>query len=485
MNFGCYLYMLLRYIPFIFSFFICFGLIGQEKLFDKALSSFLSNESIKTAHVGVVLSNPTGDTTFINHQENKFFIPASITKLWTTAMSTQLLSSEYVFTTHIGFNGELDTLSKVLEGDLLVLTNGDPSLQSRYFESKSFLEELKSAISKLQLKKIEGSLIILPTKDDYHVCSHWLWSDLGNYYGAGYASSTFMDNMVELYFKTDKSPNKTTQILKTHPKSSSFLMENNVISGIKNRDMSYAFGAPLQKNRYINGKLPTNRDSYKVKVSMHSPKAFLNEAILDLLNELNIEVQNNKVMSLSKASMDTIFSYTSPKLSELVKCVNYESNNNYAEHLLVESAKENGVSPSIDSAAKFMEAYWSTLFKNQVFFSDGSGLSRKNLITPNAMSGLLIEIINQFDLNDKNVMLNSLPSAGESGTLKYIGGNTVLEGNFIGKSGSMGGVRCYTGYFKKNNDYYPFTVMVNNFLVPDRAIRKAIESLMIDIYSAL
>jgi D-alanyl-D-alanine carboxypeptidase/D-alanyl-D-alanine-endopeptidase (penicillin-binding protein 4) len=190
-------------------------------------------------------------------------------------------------------------------------------------------------------------------------------------------------------------------------------------------------------------------------------------------------------MSLSKASLDTLFSYTSPNLSELIKCVNYESNNNYAEHLLVESAKENGVSPSIDSAAKFMEAYWSTLFKNQVFFSDGSGLSRKNLITPNAMSGLLIEIINQFDLNDKNVMLNSLPSAGESGTLKYIGGNTVLEGNFIGKSGSMGGVRCYTGYFKKNNDYYPFTVMVNNFLVPDRAIRKAIESLMIDIYSAL
>ena len=125
-------------------------------MFDKALSSFLSNESIKTAHVGVVLSNPKGDTTLIDHQENKFFTPASITKLWTTAMSTQLLSSEYVFTTHIGFNGELDTINKVLKGDLLVLTNGDPSLQSRYFENKSFLEELKSAISKLQLKNIEG-----------------------------------------------------------------------------------------------------------------------------------------------------------------------------------------------------------------------------------------------------------------------------------------------------------------------------------------
>ena len=49
----------------------------------------------------------------------------------------------------------------------------------------------------------------------------------------------------------------------------------------------------------------------------------------------------------------------------------------------------------------------------------------------------------------------------------------------------MSGVRCYTGYFKKDEEYFPFTVMVNHFLVSDAKVRKAIEHLMEELYSAL
>ena len=132
-----------------------------------------------------------------------------------------------------------------------------------------------------------------------------------------------------------------------------------------------------------------------------------------------------------------------------------------------------------------MQGYWSGSFLNEVYFSDGSGLSRKNLVTPQAMNRLLTYILNDFNLNEKECMMNSFPVAGISGTLKYIGKKTEIEGNFIGKSGSMGGVRCYTGYFKKNDEYFPFTVMVNHFLVSDAKVRKAIEHLMEELYSAL
>ena len=37
----------------------------------------------------------------------------------------------------------------------------------------------------------------------------------------------------------------------------------------------------------------------------------------------------------------------------------------------------------------------------------------------------------------------------------------------------------------KNDEYFPFTVMVNHFLVSDAKIRKAIERLMEELYSAL
>ncbi len=132
-----------------------------------------------------------------------------------------------------------------------------------------------------------------------------------------------------------------------------------------------------------------------------------------------------------------------------------------------------------------MQSYWSGSFLNEVYFSDGSGLSRKNLVTPQAMNRLLTYILNDFNQNEKECMMNSFPVAGISGTLKYIGGKTSIQGNFKGKSGSMGGVRCYTGYFQKNEEFFPFTVMVNHFLVSDAKVRKAIEQLMEELYSAL
>ena len=132
-----------------------------------------------------------------------------------------------------------------------------------------------------------------------------------------------------------------------------------------------------------------------------------------------------------------------------------------------------------------MQSYWSESFFNEVYFSDGSGLSRKNLITPQAMNGLLIHILNDFNSEEKECLMGSLPVAGISGTLKNIGRKTSIEGNFKGKSGSMGGVRCYTGYFQKNEEFFPFTVMVNHFSVSDAKVRKAIEHLMAELFSAL
>ena len=47
----------------------------------------------------------------------------------------------------------------------------------------------------------------------------------------------------------------------------------------------------------------------------------------------------------------------------------------------------------------------------------------------------------------------------------------------------MGKVRWYSGYLRKNAQYYPFTIMVNNFTSNDYLIRKRIEELVVNIYS--
>ena len=474
--------MLLRYLILFFFHLNLLFVVAQHNEFEMTLERFKNNANLFSAHIGVQLLDSDGETKLLSYQDDKLFIPASVTKLWTTAMATRTLKPNYKFKTVVGYCGELDTSNYTLKGDLYVIMNGDPSLESRFIE-QSFLNDLRQILIKRKIKVIEGSIKIIPTDDNYYTCSQWLWSDLGNYYGAGYSTSTFMDNMVELYFNTNFSIGDTCKILNVIPNSATFLLTNEVTVGNQNRDLSYAFGVPLEGERVIKGKLPKRNSPYKVKVSMHNPKDFFYESIQELMILLNIKELNKSFAQ--NVLTDTLLLYDSPKLSELVRIVNFESNNNYAEHLMVECSKDYTDYLHIDTAATFMESYWSQSFLNEVYFSDGSGLSRKNLVTPQAMNGLLVHIMKDFHPNEKECILGSLPVAGISGTLKYIGKKTAIEGNFIGKSGSMGGVRCYTGYLKKNKEYFPFTIMVNHFLVSDAKVRKAIEHLMEELYLAL
>ncbi len=474
--------MLFRYL-ILFSFVInLFFISAQQNKYQNLLQHFLNDPNLSSAHIGVHLLDSDGISELLEYQADKLFVPASITKIWTTAMATRILKPQYMFKTIVAHDGDFDALNQTLIGNLYVITNGDPSLESRFIE-KSFLNDFRQKLTQLNIKNITGRLIILPDQDQYDVCSHWLWSDLGNYYGAGYSSSTFMDNMVELYFNTKNPLGDTCEISKTVPYSTHFLLNNEVTVGNLNKDLSYAFGAPLQQNRTIKGKLPKRDSSYKVKVSMHHPKDFLYESTHEVLKQLNIMIMNYPYPVSSPT--DTLLNYNSPQLSEIIKIINFESNNNYAEHLLVECSKGKEAHHCIDTAANFMVDFWSNKFSKNVFFSDGSGLSRKNLITPRSMNGLLGDIMTNFNPDEKQCMMNSFPIAGITGTLRYIGKKTPIEGNFIGKSGSMGGVRCYTGFFTKNNSHFPFTIMVNHFSAPDYKIRKAIESLMVNIYKEL
>ena len=89
---------------------------------------------------------------------------------------------------------------------------------------------------------------------------------------------------------------------------------------------------------------------------------------------------------------------------------------------------------SLDESSEFLELFWKDKFGlNNFKFKDGSGLSRLNLSSPNLFNQLLI-----FRLNSKpyikKTFLNSLPVSGVSGTLKYLGDGTSIEGTLLEKA---------------------------------------------------
>ena len=468
---------------FIFQFVSTLYFFSQNP-FDLILSKFLNNQEIANSYIGLELKDQSGKV-LLSHQSNKLFVPASIQKLFTTSYTLNILPLDFKFKTYLIVQGEIDSLSNTLKGNLIIHTSGDPSLESRFFKNNSFISALNSALKELNIKDIYGNIIISPEINDYQTNSRWLWSDIGNYYGAGYSRHTFKDNYVEVFFRSGPTIGDSTKILKIEPSESTFIVENNVLVGKSNRDLSYAFGAPFQNIRLMKGTIPSNKENFPVKISMHNPKLYLKSAVEKECLKLGIEIRHNPLNKLKNLSLDTILIHYSPSLVDLVKCVNYRSNNNFAEHLLVKSASTQNKMIKLDEASAFLKLFWKRKLGSSAFtFKDGSGLSRLNLSSPNLYNQLL-----SFQLNSKSLIketfMSSLPIAGISGTLKSLGNGTTIEGKFIGKSGSMSGVRCYSGYFNKSSDYFPFTIMINNFISSDYVIKKHIEQLMINIYENL
>ena len=468
---------------FVFQFVSTISFFAQDS-FESILSNFFSNDEITNSYVGVELRNQNGEILLMHHSK-KLFVPASLQKLFTSSHAINILPNDFTFKTYVIVDGAIDSLTNTLLGNLIIQNSGDPSLESRFFKTYSFISDLNFVLNKLNIQFIAGNIIISPEINNYQTNSQWLWSDLGNYYGAGYSSHTFKDNYVEVFFRSTNNIGDSTSILKIEPSESTFIIDNDVVVGASNRDLSYAFGAPFQNRRIMKGTIPANKENFPVKISMHNPKLFLKSAVTSECIKLGIEIQNKLLKNHKNRHLDTLLTYSSPALVDLVECVDYHSNNNYAEHLLMETVSNQNKMVSLDEAPAFLELFWKEkLGLTDFTFKDGSGLSRLNLSSPNLFNQLLY-----FQLNSKpyikETFLNSLPIAGVSGTLKFLGDGTPIEGNFIGKSGSMSGVRCYSGYFIKNNYYFPFTIMINNFICSDYLIRKHIEKLMVAIYNNL
>ena len=471
-----------RFLIFVFQIFFSCNFHSQN-LLSRSLTDFLNAVEIKNSSVGIKLQDQSGKD-LLSYNSEKLLVPASLQKLFTTSYVLDQLSRDFVYNTYVLSSGLVDTNSKTLNGNLIINTSGDPSLESRFFPTKSFINDLKSKLVELNIRSITGQIKIYPDFDTYQVNNQWLWSDLGNYYGSGYSLQSFEDNYVEVSFNSGNEIGSSTKIVKIDPMADSFFLENNVLVGKSNRDLSYAFGAPMQNNRTLIGTIPRNKKNYVVKISMHDPKIFLKQAVENACSELGILTSNFSIKSKGNLHLDTLLVYTSPSIMDLVKCVNFKSNNNYAEHLLIKSVSLNHKEIDINQAADYLQLYWEDkLGLKEMIFKDGCGLSRLNLCSANALNELLLYELERKLSKAEESFLKSLPISGKTGTLKYFGDESVFEEEFFGKSGSMGGVRGYSGYLRKNSQYYPFTIMVNNFISNDYLIRKRIEELVVNIYN--
>jgi D-alanyl-D-alanine carboxypeptidase/D-alanyl-D-alanine-endopeptidase (penicillin-binding protein 4) len=106
-------------------------------------------------------------------------------------------------------------------------------------------------------------------------------------------------------------------------------------------------------------------------------------------------------------------------------------------------------------------------------FADGSGLSRLDLVAPDAVVRLLAYL---YRSSVREPWLGLLPVAGEDGTLHARFAGSPAAGRVRAKTGSLAHVAALSGYAgRRDGTMLAFSILINNYNGPDSAMRAAID----------
>ena len=189
-------------------------------------------------------------------------------------------------------------------------------------------------------------------------------------------------------------------------------------------------------------------------------------------NQHLIPASNIKLLTTAAAlqTLDSGTSIGAKSLTEWIRVTNLRSRNDYAEKLLRHIGGSQIAKQALTRLGVNPGGYR---------LADGSGLSRRNLATPNA----LVEIIRAMHFtSESNIFQASLPVAGVSGTLRNRLRNTTAVGKVHAKTGTLRGVRALSGYIKHPDyDTLVFSILVNQPNQSGQTLVRAIDDIVVSL----
>ncbi|MEX2580148.1 MAG: D-alanyl-D-alanine carboxypeptidase/D-alanyl-D-alanine-endopeptidase [Verrucomicrobiales bacterium] len=428
-----------------------------------------NEDGIRTASIGfclVPVEGEAGDA--VGYRADTGLVPASTMKAITTATATEVLGADFRFKTEVQTAGVLDE-DGTLTGDVVVRGGGDPTLGDSGIAGT--LAQWRSALAEAGVKKVEGSVVgddsIFDTK---LVPDSWQWNDIGNYYGAGASGLTFHQNQFFCRFRT-AGVGGEAELLGTDPRLPGIEFINEMRVGASGSgDQGYIYGHPYGNVFYLRGTVPAGSGSFTIKGALPDPAFFCARAFTKHLNENGIPVSGEpttaRLMAIageSLAARQSIHEQESDSLGSLLVLTNHKSNNLRAECIHRMIGLEQAGEGATDAAAEATRDHWADKGVDMAGFymADGCGLSRANTVTPRQMALILFHATKAEEFG---AFYDSLPTAGQSGTLRSIGRGSAADGRVRAKSGTLDRIKDYAGYVNaRSGKRYAFALFINNY----------------------
>jgi D-alanyl-D-alanine carboxypeptidase/D-alanyl-D-alanine-endopeptidase (penicillin-binding protein 4) len=430
---------------------------------------------------------------------DRTFAPASNMKVYTTAIALDSLGADYRWRTSVYAEAEPDK-NGTLSGDLTLYGRGAPDLSSSTDrdESKSSLAQLADELYKRGVRRVRGDIV---GDESYFrgdpLGDGWLWNDVQWYFGAEVSALSINDNEIEVAVTPSAKPDETANI-KLKPETAYVQIKNDTNTAGRATPPTIGITRGLSDNQVrVWGDFPLGSRALNARISVHQPALWAATLLREALKGRGITVEGvaravdareeEKGRRIDPARAVELASITGKTLGEIIHSTNKESINLYAELILRTLGKERGGSAPAadpkkmltrgdDEAGLAVIRQWlekHAIPTDALALHDGSGLSRLDLVTPEATARLLAAMT---QTPAARVYRDSLPIAGRDGTLKFRL-RSLGPDKIVAKTGTLTYINSLSGYATTDDDEpLAFSIICNDETTAESSTR-AIDSI--------
>ncbi len=447
----------------------------QQQLSRSAKETLLQQPAFKAAHVGISIYEPVTGKYWFNHQGDKYFVPASNTKIPTCYAAMKYLGDSLV-------SGRI--IKK--ENLLAFRPAGDPTFLHPEFSFQPLYNVLQS----------NKNLLVIDTDNwaEERFGNGWSWNDYEEPYMAERSCFPAYGNVVSLQPAKETAANfYGCDIYKTLTTSPgyfirSFPFVNQGIRSLYNAYPKHIADSVIGNDRivyYTIGR-EIGQNNFTVNATLIPPRPhkipFYTGSFTDIKNIIadTLHLSEKKIAHINiydadrkKFDFSRSIKVHSQPTDSLLKPMMHRSDNFFAEQSLLMVSNE---LLGVMNDEKIIDTLLKTDFKDlpqKPRWADGSGLSRYNLFTPQDFVAILNKMKNEFGMERIKVIF---PTGGEGTISSYY----KQDAGFIyGKTGTLSGVVAFSGFlYTKKGKLLIFSTLINNHQGSATDIRRAIENFL-------
>ncbi len=502
--------------------------------FRARVEKILGAADVNRGYWGMLVEDADSGEVLYSLNADHYFLPASNAKLFTAALTLATLGSDYCFHTTVESRSALSS-DGVLAGDLVLVGRGDPNLSNRIFPfakkterdgpPEKILAELADAVVARGVKKITGDVI----GDDSYFAggaypSGWAIDDMLWSYGVPVSALEINDGVFFLELNAGEVAGAPATFT-VAPSTNIYQIRNEVVTGPKGSPQKLSVERePGSTLIIVSGSMPVGAQPHSMGIAIDRPAEFAAALLKNLLEARGVVIEGHARArhtgesnawyladggpavvdnishtcsassgffsvtgsdSMSSLPPSLFAEHVSPPIPDSLRVMAKISQNLHAEMFLRAAARQKTGDPSADAALQFEQDFrvGIGLKEDDVLMTDASGLSRKDMVSPQSEVSLLRWVTEQpWAATFRSV----LPVAGEDGTLMDRMKGTPAAGNVWAKTGSLTHVDSLAGYATSTRGaHLVFSFLGNNHNLKSKAATDVLDALTVAIVEEL